>query len=445
MYAFVAILFVILTYGMETTFFRFSESEKNKSLVFSTAFLSVLLSSLIFVVLIITNSFYFANWLGYPGNTNYVVWFGLILVFDAISAIPFAKLRQQNKAIKFVIIRLINIGINIGLNLFFILLCPFILKNSDSEVLVNFVNYIFKPDNIVGYIFISNLIASGITLLLLIPEFPGIRLNFSFRLWKHMLVYALPLLIVGVAGSINLSIDKILLPRLLPDHADAMSQVGIYGACYKISIIMTLFVQTFRYAADPFFFSQSGQKDAKKLYADVLKFFTIAVSLIFLLTMMYIDVVIKFIGEDYRSGAGVIPILLLGNLFLGIFYNFSIWYKLTNRTYFGAILSVIGATITLVLNFLLIPYIGYFGSAWAAFFAYFTMMIMSYFLSRKYFPVPYDLKRIAGYLIFAVLLFLISEFIPIEKGLIRILVNTIFVFIYLAVVLIFEKKTIKQL
>jgi O-antigen/teichoic acid export membrane protein len=440
MYAYVSILWVMLTYGMETTFFRFSQSEKNKSQVYSTAFSSLMVTSLVFAVLILFYSRGIANWLGYPGHRDYVIWFGLILAFDAITSIPFAKLRQQNRPIRFATIKLINIGLSIGLNLFFILLCPFILNNYPGSFFTGVINKFFNPDMLVGYIFISNLVASAVTLLLLLPELPLRKLSINFKL----LAYTWPLLIVAIAGSINLSLDKILLPRLLPEGTDMMAQVGIYGACYKVSIIMTLFVQTFRYAADPFFFGEADKSDSRKIYADVLNYFTIAVSLIFLVVTLYLDIVIKFIGEAYREGEGVIPILLLGNLFLGIFYNLSIWYKLTNQTIFGAMLSIIGAGITIALNFILIPKIGYYGSAWAAFFAYFVMMVLSYFLGRKYFSVPYNLQKFFTYLGLAVTLYLISTIIPYSSITLKFAISTALLVFYFAVIFFFERKTFKQ-
>jgi len=445
MYAYVSILWVILTYGMETTYFRFSESEKDKNSVYNTAFLSVVFTSVLFGVLVLFNSDGLAHWLGYSGHTNYVVWFGIILAFDAITAIPFAKLRQQNKAIRFALIKLVNIGVNIGLNLFFILLCPYILKHHHDGIFAELINSFFNPDDMVGYIFISNLIASTITLMMLLPEIRLRKINFDTRLWYKMLAYTWPLLIVSVAGSINLSLDKILLPRLLPQGTDVMAQVGIYGACYKVSIIMSLFVQTFRYAADPFFFSESSKNDSRQLFADVFNYFTIAVSLIFLFTMMYIDIVIRFIGVDYREGAGVIPILLMGNLFLGIYYTLSIWYKLTNQTIYGAVISAIGAILSVVLNFIFIPSMGYYGSAWAAFTAYTVMMVMSYFLGQKYFPIPYNLRKFVIYTGLPVLFYMISYYLKIENLYQRLAFNTLLVISYLAVLGYDERKNLQKL
>lgn len=442
MYAWVSILWVLLTYGMETTFFRFSESERNNERVFSTSLLSLLGTSVVFLALVLGSAGPIANWLGYENSTHYVVYFGLILTFDAIAAIPFAKLRQQNRPIRFATIKLINIGLNIGFNLFFILLCPYLLKNHAESGIAGLVSAFFNPDDLVGYIFISNLIASAVTLVLLLPDMWLKKFIFDGVIWKRMLAYTWPLMIVAIAGSINLSMDKILLANLLPgaSEEEIMAQVGIYGACYKVSIIMTLFVQTFRYAADPFFFAEAGKSNSRQIYADVLKYFTIITSLLFLATTLYLDIVIRFIGEDYRAGRGVIPILLMGNLFLGIFYNLSFWYKLTNRTIYGAGLSVLGATVTILLNIILIPEIGYYGSAWASFSAYFLMMILSWFLGKKHFPVPYNMKKILFYLGFAVILFFISRLTGMEEGILKYIVNTLLIFVYMTLVLFMERR-----
>ncbi len=440
MYAYVSILWVMLTYGMETTFFRFSESESNKKSVYSTAFLSLAFTSGIFLMLSLLYTQPIANWLDYPENQNYVIWFVFILAFDAIAAIPFAKLRQENRPVRFAMIKLVNIGLNIGLNLFFILLCPFILDQYPQSQLAVLINGFFNHNDLVGYIFISNLIATTFTLLLLLPEFPVRNLVFDFALWRRMLAYTWPLLIVAVAGSVNLSLDKILLARLLPEGSDVMGQVGIYGACYKVSIIMTLFIQTFRYAADPFFFSESGKSESRRLYADVLTVFIIVTSIIFLLTVMYLDIVILFIGQAYREGKDVIPLLLLGNMFLGVYYNLSIWYKLTNQTIYGAILSLIGASVTIALNVALIPSLGYRGSAYAALSAYFVMMVFSFLIGQRHFKVPYDLKRLIFYPAFALALYLFSEMLHIGSPMLSMLINTLLSLGYLAVVFKLDKN-----
>ena len=446
MYAWVSILWVVLTYGMETTFFRFAQSENNSPKVFSTAFTSLMVTSLLFLLVAGGNAGAIARSMGYGDNIDYIVYFAFILSLDALAAIPFARLRQQNRPVRFAVIKLINIGLNIGFNLFFILLCPYLISHYPDGALARFVLLFFDPTDLVSYIFISNLISTVVTLLLLLPDVRFRWMDFDFSLLKRMLAYTWPLLIVAIAGSINLSLDKILLAWLLPGDPDwVMSQVGIYGACYKVSIIMTLFVQTFRYAADPFFFAESAQNNSLKIYAEVLKIFTVIVSLIFLVTTLYLDLVILFIGEAYRAGRDVIPILLMGNLFLGIFYNLSFWYKLTNRTIYGALLSVIGAGITVVLNFTLIPSFGYYGSAWAAFFAYLTMMVLSYVLSRHFFPVPYQNKRILLYLLLPVALYLVSRYLPFEPGLLKYFINTMLLFVFLVTVFYLERNSLLNL
>jgi O-antigen/teichoic acid export membrane protein len=446
MYAWVSILWVLLTYGMETTFFRFAGRETEKDKVFSTAFFSLLATSVLFLVLTLGYSASIAGWMGYADRLHYVIYFAFILSFDAIAAIPFARLRQENKPVKFAFIKLVNIILSIGLNLFFILLCPFIINNFPETILSRMVLGFFNPDDLVGYIFISNLIASTITLLMLVPYFGVRKFVFDVVLWKSMLRYTWPLMIVAIAGSINLSLDKILLTKLLPGNSEAeiMSQVGIYGACYKVSIIMTLFVQTFRYAADPFFFAEASKKDARKTYADVLNFFTIIAAVIFLSTTLYLDIFIKFIGEAYREGRDVIPVLLMGNLFLGIYFNLSFWYKLTDKTIFGAVFSLIGAAITIVLNIILIPVFGYSGSAWAAFFAYFTMMVLSYFVGRKYYSIPYNPGKIVFYVSSAAILYLVSIWISLENFYLQVFINSILLMFYFGVVWMIDRKNILE-
>jgi O-antigen/teichoic acid export membrane protein len=378
LYAYVAFLVIVLTYGFETAFFRFSKKENNVKVVYSTALISLIVSSVIFVLLMFASSVSIANWMGYAGHTEYIEWFAIIIALDAISSISFAKLREQNKAVRFACIRLINISVNIGLNLYFIVHLEFGI----------------------AYIFIANLIASTVTLVLLFPEMINSSWRFDKVLWKKMMIYALPLLIAGLAGMTNETIDRILLKHLLPNTDIAASELGLYGAFYKLSIIMTLFIQTFRFAAEPFFFAQEKEGGSRQIYADVMKYFTIIMAIIFLGVTIFYDIIKGFLGSEYHDERGflVVSILLLANLFLGIYYNLSIWYKLTGKTKYGAYLSIFGATITLVLNFILIPIIGFVGSAWATLICYFSMTVVSYFIGKNHFPIPYQIGRIALYL-----------------------------------------------
>jgi O-antigen/teichoic acid export membrane protein len=388
-YAYVAFLVIVLTYGLETAFFHFSKKENDVKVVYSTALISLIVSSLLFVLLMFVGSPLIANWLGYGIESRFIQWFAIIIALDAVASISFAKLREQNKATRFVAIRLINIFINIGLNIFFI-----VYKGCGLDILG------VPCSGGIEYIFIANLISSGITICLLIPEMLASSWSFDKTLWKKMIVYALPLLIAGLAGMTNETMDRILLKHLLPNPQTAPSELGLYGAFYKLSIIMTLFIQTFRFAAEPFFFAQHKKKDDRKIYADVMKYFTIVMIVIFLGVTIFYNLVIGFLGPIYHDERGflVVSILLLANLFLGIFFNLSIWYKLTEKTIFGAYLSIFGAIITLLLNFILIPKIGFIGSAWATLVCYFSMTLASYGLGKKYFPIPYQLGRISLYL-----------------------------------------------
>ncbi|CAI8297449.1 MAG: Uncharacterised protein [Cryomorphaceae bacterium] len=377
LYAYVAFLVVLLTYGMETAFFRFSKKEESTK-VYSTTLISLLISSVVFVGLIFLNSSAISEWLGYSNHPEYIQFFALIIGMDAVSSISFAKLREQDKAMRFAFIRVLNIMVNVGFNLYFI---------------------VYQEYGI-AYIFIANLLASVITLIMLFPEMLSSSWVFDKKLWKKMMIYALPLLIAGLAGMTNETIDRILLKHLLPNTDIAASELGLYGAFYKLSIIMILFIQTFRFAAEPFFFAQEKEGNGRKIYADVMKYFTIIMVIIFLGVTIFYDAIKGFLGSEYHDDRGflVVSILLLANLFLGIYYNLSIWYKLTEKTKYGAYLSIFGAIITLSLNFTLIPVLGFVGCAWATLICYFSMTVASYYIGKRHFSVPYQVKRIALYL-----------------------------------------------
>jgi O-antigen/teichoic acid export membrane protein len=401
-YAYVTFLIIILTYGMETGFFRFSESEYGFKKTYSTALSSLLISSGIFLSLILLFSQPISGIIHYSDKPEWVRWFGIILAMDALSAIPFAKLRYQNKAKRFAAIKLLGITLNVLLNLFFILLCPKISEtNPDSPLLI------FYNENIgIGYIFISNLISSAFSLLLLIPDILEAKFKTDKKLWRAMLIYSLPLLVSGLAGMVNETIDRLLLKYLLPGTNEyVLSQLGIYGANYKLSILMTLFIQMFRYAAEPFFFSSAKEKQSPKLFADVMTYFIIFGLLIFLGITGYIDILKFFIGKNYHSGLHIVPILLLANLFLGIYFNLSVWYKINDKTKYGAWFAISGAIITIVINIALIPQIGYTGSAIATLICYFSMMLISWYFGKKHYPIPYELRKIFLYFFISGIIF----------------------------------------
>ncbi|MFC2107426.1 polysaccharide biosynthesis C-terminal domain-containing protein [Bacteroidota bacterium] len=445
LYAYVAFLFVILTYGMETTFFRFSQNSKEAGKVFATSSLALALTSTLFIVLAVFFSDQIAGFLQYPSNPEYIVILAIIIGIDAFLAIPFAKLRLENKALNFTIIKIINVIVNIGFNLFFLLLCPKLEQiNPDSPLLL-----IYNPNVGVGYAFVSNLIATLVTLLLLLPVIFKNSFAFSVSLIKKMLSYTLPLLIVGIAGMINEVSDKILFKFLLkiPEgtedkHLYILEQLGIYGANFKLAVLMTLFIQMFRYAAEPFFFSHSKDKDSKELYATVMKYFVLFGLFIFLIVTLYLDIFKYFIGPEFRIGLHIVPIVLLANLFLGILFNLSFWYKLTDKTLYGALIAITGSIITIVLNIVLIPSYGFTGAAWAHFFCYASMLILSFILMRKFFPIPYNLKSLGFYIILALIIYFTTTYISIEDLTYKLIINSVFMVFYVTIILIFEKKNL---
>ncbi|UFS68605.1 oligosaccharide flippase family protein [Geomonas sp. RF6] len=447
LYAYASFLMILLTFGMETTFFRFSVSHEDKEGVYGTSLLPVVGLNLLFMAIGISASSFIAEKLHYHGHSEYLVYFVLIVGLDAISAIPFARLRQQHRAPRFALLKLANIGINIALNLFFLLLCPYLLRHGYGAFLS-----FYDPAGGVGYVFLSNLIASAVTLLLLCGDLFGVRLRFDRELFRGMVRYALPLLLAGMAGMVNETLDRILLRYLLvvpagvANAADyVMAQIGIYGANYKVSILMTLFIQTFRYAAEPFFFSHAKESDARDLYRQVMTWFILFGLVIFLGVMLYIDVVRGFIGAKYYSGMGIVPILLLANLFLGVIFNLSIWYKLNNKTQYGAYITIFGAIVTIVANVVLIPLMGYAGAAWATFICYFCTMIVSYVWGQKHYPVDYELAKIGGYFAFALGLYFLSTAWPFHARSFVLAANSMLFILFLAVAVGKEKRALLRL
>ncbi|NNC84799.1 MAG: polysaccharide biosynthesis protein, partial [Bacteroidia bacterium] len=382
-----------------------------------------------------------ASILQYPNHSEYVIYFALIVALDALSALPFAKLRHEEKALRFSVIKLINIATNIGLNLFFLIYCPAILKN-DNHVLHSLASAIYNPNIGVAYIFISNLIASAIAFLLLLPDFLQSKFEFNKEVYGKMLTYALPLLVAGFAGMVNETLDRILIKYLVTEKSTAMHQLGIYGANYKLAMLMTIFIQTFRYAAEPFFFSDSKNKNSKETLAKVLKYFVIVALFIFLSVTLFIDFFKHFIGEEYHSGVKIVPILLLANFCLGVFFNLSIWYKITEQTKYGAYFAFLGAVITICGNFLLIPEIGYMGAAYTTLICYATMMLFAYFTGKKHYPIPYEVGRIITYIILALLLFVLSGYISLKipKGdMLIYIVNSGLLLVYFLLVYALER------
>ena len=357
-YSVVALALVILTYGMETGFFRFANHERwtDPMLVYSTCLRSLAVSSVAFFVLVAVFINPVAVWMQCDGHPSYVLMMAACVAMDAFMAIPYGYLRYKSRPMRFAVLRLINIGVNIGLNLFFILLCPWLMVHAPAMV-----QWFYRPEFGIGYIFLANLIASAVNLLMMVPELSGFRWSFNRVLWKEMLRYSAPLLVLGVAGSMNQTIDKILYPHLVADQAEAMYGLGIYGANYKIGVLLLVFLQAFRFAYEPFIFARSKDRPEAKMqsYRDAMTYFVAFALLIFLGVMFYLGYIRYFISPRYFSGLKVVPLIMLGELFFGIFYNLSVWYKLTDRTQWGMWFSLFGLAVTIALNVLLVPVMGY--------------------------------------------------------------------------------------
>lgn len=440
MYAYVAFLVVFLTYGMETAFFRYNSKEgSDKAAVFSTILISLFISTAVFIFLTVSFRQPIAHWLRYSDFPQYVTWFAIIVGLDAISSIPLAKLRAENRALKFAFVNISNVAVSIGLNVFFLWYC---LPMHAKGVHNFFIDTFYNPGIGIGYVFISNLAASVVKFLLLAPEMLKAKIKIISPLLKEMVWYGFPLLIAGLAGIVNETIDRIMIKRMLIDNlgeSATLTQLGIYGACYKISIIITLFIQAFRYAAEPFFFSQSTETNAKEIYARVMNYFTIVCFTVFLGTMLYLDFIKHFIrNEDFWAGLGVVPVLLMANVCLGIYYNLSIWYKLTGNTRFGAYISVFGAILTIMINYLTIPVWGYMGAAWATLICYASMVLVSYYFGQKNYRVPYNLKKFFLYFFSSVTLYFISRLNPASSKIAMYGFNTLLLGVFGAIVLFNE-------
>ncbi len=403
LYAYMALLLVVLTYGMETGYFRFAQKSENPEEVFSTSLVSLLFTSLVFILLFNVFIDPVSVIMKYEDHKLYLRLFSLIVAIDAFTAIPFAKLRRDNKPLRFSLIKIINVTIIVCLALFFYLLAP-ILYDKGNE----FVIKIYKPEFGVGYVFVANLAGSIVMLLCLLPEILGAKLKFSRELWKRMIIYSFPLLISGMAGIINDALDKVLLRRLV-DSDTPLATVGEYGAGYKIAVLMALFIQMYRFAMEPFFFEKASGKDAKETYAMAMKYFVIYALILFLGLNLYISVIQLILPGNYRNAMFIVPIVSMGYLLYGVFVNLSIWYKANDLTKYGAYLTILGAIITIAINIIFIPKYSYLASAWAHVACYGTMIIGSYLISRKYYPIEYEKGKILFYIVIAVIIVLLAN------------------------------------
>ncbi|MBQ9312935.1 MAG: oligosaccharide flippase family protein [Bacteroidales bacterium] len=446
LYAYVAFLMIVLTYGMETAFFRFSQ-EYDKNKVYNTAMLSLCVSTALFLLITFCCLNPICKGLEYENHRSYIVIFLLILAIDALKAIPYAFLRRENKPKRFAFVKTCDIFSNILFNLFFIVLCPILYKQN-----LSLVTFWFNPNDLVFYIFLSNLFACAIAMILLTPEYRKLRFDFDFSLLKKMLAYGFPVMIGGLAGMVNETFDRIALKHLVSTPESLtnvqeisnykMSQIGIYGACYKLSIVISLFIQAFKFAAEPFFFSKMKKQDAKQSYATVMNAFVLFLCFIFLMVMGYLDIFQYFMGKDYREGLVVVPILLMANIFLGIYYNLSIWYKVTDKTKWGAWISLMGAAVTLIGNAVLVPRFSYVGAAITTLVCYVFITIVCYLLGQKYYRVNYQLGKIFFFIFFAVALYTVMYFCneKIVSTPLRIIINSIFILVYSGLTIFVYKK-----
>jgi len=429
LYGWTALALVILTYGMETGFFRFINNDKYKSTqVYSTSLSMLGLTSLLFVAVSLIFLPQISAGMGYEKHPEFIGMLVVVVAAVAFCSIPFAYLRYKNKALRFASIKLLMILTNIFFNLFFIWLCPKIYRWNPALI-----DWFYKPDYGVGYVFVSNLFSTGITLLALLPYFVKVKFDFNPVLLRKMLGYSLPLLLLGIAGIMNQTFDKIIFTHLFEDQQYARAQLGIYGACYKIAVVMMMFTQAFRYAYEPYIFAKHRDDDNRRAYAEAMKYYIIFAFLIFLGIMFYLDIFKYIISSDYHEGLKVVPIVLMCYLFQGVFFNLSLWYKLTDRTQWGAYISMFGAFITVLGNILFVPRYGYMAAAWVSFVCFFLMMVISWWLGQKYYPIRYDLKSAGRYLLLTAGLYALGMLLPVEPLWLKLLFRTALLLIFLLV------------
>ena len=449
LYAWMALMMAILTYGMETTYFRFSQKENaNPNKVFSNAESSILITTTLFLIFYFLFYKAFAQLIHYQHNTQYVLFLGIIVALDVISAVPFARLRNENKAKRFSFIKIANVCMNVALNLFFLVLIP------DTSLKIS--AYLFGPQaGLLVWVLISNILSSLLSLLLLLPQIRKMRFEIDWPFFKKMLVYSLPIMMISLVGMVNEVSDKILIKYLVPIPGEdvlasmnmtaneyALSRLGIYSANYKLAVLMTIFIQMFRYASEPFFFSKAKDRNAPELFAKVMNYFVIFCLLIFLGVMLYIDVLKYFAGRggsDYHEGLVVVPIVLIAIMFYGILFNLSIWFKLTDKTASGTVISIIGMVIMLASLFILVPRVGYVGAAIGHLACNTTMMLVSYFWGQKVYPIPYQVGRNIIYFIVALGIFFLSRLFTNLPLVWRLLINTALILVYCAIAFIGEK------
>ena len=435
-FAWFAIFNVVLAYGMETAFFRFYNGDTQPARVTSTALISLTASTALFTILALLFQEQMALVLNI--DLRFIKYVIFILALDALAIIPFALLRAKQKPQRYAVIKTLNVLINLGLNVFFLLILPGLSKEGPD----GFFGRIYVPDFQISYIFISNLIASAITLFLMFPSFRLPGYVFDKKLWFKMIRYGFPVMIAGIAFTINEVFDRIMLSELLPP-AIAKSEIGKYSACYKIALFMTLFATAFRLGIEPFFFSHSKSEHPQRAYAQITNYFVVLGSVILLAVVVFADPLKVLIvrNSDYWEAMPVVPIIILASFCLGIYHNLSVWYKVTDRTRFGAYISIAGAVITIMINYFFIPSIGYYASAYATLAAYASMMVLSYYLGRRYYPIPYNFRKIAFYLGISILFSALSFYVFNRN----IMIGSVFLLVFLLLVYRMEYSFLKRI
>ncbi|MFN0081505.1 MAG: lipopolysaccharide biosynthesis protein [Ferruginibacter sp.] len=403
-YSLIPIFNVLFTYGFETAYFRFAGNKDNKN-IYSTATISLFFSTLLFTGILWLNQHFIGKTIGLEEFPTIIKLMILIIAIDTLAAIPFAKLRQESRPIKYAAAKIVGIVANIILTYFFIKYCP------DHYKTQKWVSTVYDPSiNPVTYVVFANLIQSIITLLFLFREILQIRFSFNTVLWKQMMLFAMPLILVGLGGVVNDTMNRIMLRWWLSGtEVYRESQIGIFSACAKLAILISLFVQAFKMSAEPFFFKQAEAGNPQKVYARIMKFFIIILSVMFLVVSLFIPLWKYFIGPKYWEGLGVVPILLMANIFLGIYYNLTVWYKLSNKTIYGAYITLIGSAFSVLINYIFIPRFGLVACAWGTFAAYGSMLILSNYFGQKYYRIPYAWKKLIAYLVIVTVLFLIHK------------------------------------
>jgi O-antigen/teichoic acid export membrane protein len=449
LYAYVGFFNVLYTMGLETAFFRFANRPGvNRDQLYNRVLSFILVTSVLFTGTILVFIQPLSELIDFPDQQLFISWLAIILAIDAITAIPFARLRLENKALKFAGIKMANILLNVLGNVFIFLFCHQIYMGHILPALKPLVATFYFPEWGLGYVFLINLLSNLLLIPMLWREFARLRFTLDLAFMKPVLKYAYPLMFMGFAGMVNELLDRILLVEFLPDNfypgLSNKGALGVYNACYKLAIFMSLAIQAFRYAGEPFFFSQAKEKNSPQTFAMVMKWFVIVCIFIFLFVSVNLDVFKLFIrSEAYYQGLGVVPILLIANLFLGVYYNLSVWFKLTDKTQYGTLIGFGGAAITILLNILLIPHLGYMGCAWATLACYFSMAAACYFFGQKYYPVPYPVATLLFYLAVAIGLYFISAYVDLEALIWRHLFHLGLCGAFLLLVLVVEKPRLK--